>query len=64
MMVFEHKQPTEKQITLMEFYRKEYEYLNDKLKSIPESRELSIAKTKLEESSFWLNKAIVGYKSK
>jgi hypothetical protein len=58
-MGFQYVQPTEEQKLLMQEFRDKYTALAEELSNIPEkSRGLSLAITKLEESSFWLNKAI------
>ena len=50
---------TEEQKKLMQEFRDKFEALYKELdEKIEKSRGLSLAKTKLEESSFWLNKAI------
>jgi uncharacterized protein YcfL len=48
----------QQQKALMQVWRDKYEVLALELKALPASRGLSLALTKLEESSFWLNKAI------
>ena len=59
MSTFQYVQPTEAQKELMQRYRDLYENLAIELKKdVSESRGLSLALTKLEESAFWLNKAI------
>lgn len=58
-MSFQFVQPTDEQKALMQEFRDKYEVLfNDISEKVGASRGLSSAKTKLEESSFWLNKAI------
>jgi len=57
-MSFQYIQPTEEQKEVMQNFRDKYESLANELKSLPSSRGLSLALTKLEESAFWLNKAI------
>ena len=57
-MSFQYVQPSEEQKQLMQVYRDKYESLVNEIKTIGQSRGLSLAITKLEESSFWLNKAI------
>jgi len=56
--MFQYIQPTEEQKITMQTFRDKYEALATELKSLPSSRGLSLAVTKLEESAFWLNKAI------
>jgi len=58
-MSFQYIQPTEEQKALMQKFRDKYESLHNELKEeVESSRGLSLALTKLEESAFWLNKAI------
>ena len=57
-MSFQYIQPTEKQKELMQKFRDRYEGLDLSLQELEPSRGLSLARTKLEESAFWLNKAI------
>lgn len=57
-MSFQYIQPTEEQKALMQEFRDAYQALGDSLNKIAPSRGMSLAKTKLEESAFWLNKAI------
>ncbi len=58
-MSFQYIQPTEEQKAIMQEFRDKYETLANELKTkIEASRGLSLAVTKLEESAFWLNKAI------
>jgi len=58
MTTFQFVQPTEEQKATMQNFRDKYEALANEIKTLPASRGLSLAMTKLEESSFWLNKAI------
>lgn len=58
MTTFQYVQPTEEQKMAMQAFRDKYEALATEIKALPASRGLSLALTKLEESSFWLNKAI------
>lgn len=59
MSTFQYVQPTDAQKELMQRYRDLYENLAEELKKdVSESRGLSLALTKLEESDMWLNKAI------
>lgn len=58
MTTFQYVQPTDEQKATMQNFRDKYEALADEVKKLPSSRGLSLALTKLEESSFWLNKAI------
>ena len=57
-MTFQYVQPPEETKVLMQSFRDKYELLSDELKSLEKSRGLSLALTKLEESAFWLNKAL------
>lgn len=58
-MSFQFVAPTEEQKALMQEFRDKYEALcNEITEKVGSSRGLALAKTKLEESSFWLNKAI------
>lgn len=57
-MSFQYIQPTDEQKTLMQEFRDKYQALADELAKLEKSRGLSLAVTKLEESAFWLNKAI------
>ena len=58
MATFQYVKPTDDQLTIMQNFRDKYQALSDELKQLPASRGLSLAQTKLEESAFWLNKAI------
>lgn len=57
-MTFQYVQPTEEQKSTMQKFRDKFESLAQEMKQLPPSRGLSSALTKLEESSFWLNKSI------
>lgn len=57
-MSFQYVTPTDEQKVTMQEFRDRYEELANSLKSFKKSRGLSLALTKLEESAFWLNKAI------
>lgn len=57
-MSFQYIQPTDEQKATMQKFRDLYEALSLNFQSLPASRGLSLAKTKLEESAFWLNKSI------
>lgn len=58
-MSFQYIQPTEEQKALMQEFRDEFEALVHSIKNkIADSRGKSLAITKLEEASFWLNKSI------
>lgn len=58
MSTLQYVQPTEEQKTIMQAFRDKYETLLNDIKTLPASRGLSLAVTKLEESAMWLNKAI------
>ena len=58
MPTFQYVQPTDEQKQTMQTFRDKYESLTKEIGKLPTSRGLSLAFTKLEESSFWLNKAI------
>lgn len=58
-MSFQYIQPTDEQKSLMQEFRDKFEALaNEMAGKVEKSRGLSSALTKLEESAFWLNKAI------
>lgn len=58
-MSFQYIKPTEEQIETMQKYRDKFEALHDEIADeILSSRGRSSCLTKLEEASFWLNKAI------
>jgi hypothetical protein len=58
-MSFQYIKPTDEQVALMQIYRDKFEELTTSIKeSVPASRGLSLALTKLEEAAFWLNKGI------
>jgi len=57
-MSFQYVQPTEEQKATMQNFRDKFQVLAEEMKGLPSSRGLSLALTKLEESAFWLNKAI------
>ncbi len=58
MSTFQYVSPTEEQKAKMQEFRDKYEALAKDLDGMEKSRGLSLALTKLEESAFWLNKAI------
>ena len=58
MPTFQYMLPTQEEIDTMQVYRDKYSALFDEISTIPHSRWLSLAKTHLEESAMWLNKAI------
>jgi ClpP class serine protease len=58
-MSFQFVQPTEEQKALMQEFRDKFESISNEIsEKVGSSRGLSLAKTKLEEAAFWLNKAI------
>lgn len=57
-MSFQYVQPTDEQKATMQTFRDKYQALADELASFPASRGISLAVTNLEQSAFWLNKAI------
>lgn len=57
-MSFQYVQPTDEQKAVMQEFRDKYQALADELASLPASRGLSLAVTNLEQSAFWLNKAL------
>lgn len=58
-MSFQYIKPTDEQIATMQSFRDRFEQLaNDIDLAVEASRGKSLAITKLEESAFWLNKAI------
>lgn len=56
---FEYQKPTDEQVAQITAMRDAMKAVYDNLMSLPESRERSIAITKLEEASMWMNKGIV-----
>lgn len=58
MVTFQYVSPTEEQVALMQEFRDAYEALYAQISTLEPSRGLSLAKTHLEESAMWLNKAI------
>ena len=58
MATFQYVQPSEDQKALMQTFRDKYEALAAEVQSLGSSRGLSLAITNLEQSAFWLNKAI------
>ena len=58
-MSYQYIQPTEEQKEVMQDFRDKFEALtNEIVNKVGASRGISLVKTKLEEASFWLNKAI------
>ena len=58
MPTLQYVQPTEEQKHLMQIYRDKAEALYRDVEMLPASRGRSLALTKLEEFSMWVNKAI------
>lgn len=59
MSKFNYVQPTDEEKALMQIYRDKFQALYDEMNSHGiTNRGMSIANTKLEESSMWLNRAI------
>ena len=56
---FEYHKPTDEQVAQITAVREAMKAVYDNLMSLPESRERSIAITKLEEASMWMNKGII-----
>ena len=56
---FEYQKPTEEGVLLLQETRDDYKKLYERLLRLPNCREKSLAITKLEESSMWVNKGIV-----
>jgi len=58
-MSFQYIKPTDEQVATMQSFRDRFEQLASDIElAVPESRGRSLAITKLEETAFWLNKAI------
>ena len=57
-MSFQFIPVTDEQKAQMQEFRDRYELLANDIQKLEKSRGLSLAITKLEESAFWLNKAI------
>ena len=58
-MGYQYVQPTDEQVEKMQVFRDKFEALQKEIDVlIPSSRGKSSCFTKLEEASFWLNKAI------
>ena len=58
MSTLQYVPASDEQKEIMQKFRDKYEALFNELKELPSSRGMSLALTKLEESSMWLNKAI------
>ena len=56
---FEYQKPTDEMVTKITELREVCKAVHEKLLTLPESRNRSMAVTKLEEVSMWANKAIV-----
>lgn len=58
-MSYQYIKPSDKQVATMQNFRDKFEVLHKEIEVlIPHSRGRSSCFTKLEEASFWLNKAI------
>ena len=57
-MSFQYIKPTTAQVETMQIFRDKYQALATELGELAPSRGLSLALTNLEQSAFWLNKAI------
>jgi hypothetical protein len=58
-MSYQYIKPSEEQIAQMQVFRDRFEELHRAIEdAVPHSRGRSSCFTKLEEASFWLNKAI------
>jgi hypothetical protein len=57
-MSFQYIAASDEQREIMQKFRDLYESLSEEIKTLPISRGVSLALTNLEQSSFWLNKAI------
>ena len=55
---FEYQKPTEEHVAKITEVREKAKELYELLKTLPQSRETSLAITKLEEVMFWANAAI------
>ena len=59
MMTYQYVLPTDEQKALMQSFRDKFEVLQKEIgEAVEHSRGRSSCFTKLEEASFWLNKAI------
>lgn len=58
MATFQYVQPTDEQKEIMQKFRDKYQDLYEEIHALGQGRGFSLAATKLEESAFWLNKAI------
>ncbi|UQN10382.1 hypothetical protein [Deinococcus sp. QL22] len=57
---FEYQPPTPEQVQQIETVRTALKQVHDTIvETLPPSRERSLAITKLEETSMWVNKAVV-----
>ncbi len=55
---FEYRKPNEVQLLTLGGLRESFSKMEFTLNSLPPSRELSLALTKLEEAAMWANKAV------
>ena len=56
---FEYQKPTDAHVAKITEVREACKALHEVLLTLPDSREKSVAKTKLEEVSMWANKCVV-----
>ena len=59
-MTFKYVKPNDIHLEIMEKFRDKFEQLDKEInETLEDCRGKTLARTKLEESSFWLNKAII-----
>lgn len=58
MLTLQYVEPTPEQIEVMQEFRNVMELLYERISKLPDNRGKSLALTKLEECSMWLNKSI------
>lgn len=58
MTTLQYIQPTDEQKATMQNFRDKLETLYKEVELLPKNRGISLAMTKLEEASMWLNKGI------
>ena len=56
---FDYQKPNDENVAKIEALREDFKVLFAKLNELPDSRENSLAKTKLEECAMWAIKGIV-----
>lgn len=56
---FEYQKPTDANVPVIEATREAFKVIHAHILTLPESRERSVAITKLEEASMWAIKGIV-----